>query len=155
VRGGTMELVLEFAYEASLAPALMIGDGPYGTRAFFPVTEGRVKGDRINGTFVGGGGDWLLIGSDGWARLDVRGQIETDDGALLYITYQGVLQLTQTVIAATQTMAEETAFDDQYFRTTPRLETGDERYAWTNQTVFVGRGRLIPGGVAYEVYRVT
>jgi hypothetical protein len=31
----------------------------------------------------------------------------------------------------------ETAYEDQYFRTTPRLETGDERYAWVNQTVFV------------------
>jgi hypothetical protein len=150
-----MELVPEFTYEASLGAPLMIGDGPYGTRAFFPVTEGRVKGERINGAFVGGGGDWLLIGSDGWARLDVRGQIQTDDGAVLYITYHGVLQLTETVIAATQTLAETTEFDDQYFRTTPRLETGDERYAWTTQTVFVGRGRLVPGGVAYEVYRLT
>ena len=150
-----MELQLEFAYQATLAPPLMIGTGPYGTRAFFAVTEGRVKGDRINGTFVGGGGDWLLIGSDGWGRLDVRGQIQTDDGAVLYLTYYGVLELTETVMTATQTMAEETDFDDQYFRITPRLETGDERYGWVNQTVFVGRGRLIPGGVAYEAYRVT
>ena len=50
-----MELELEFTYQASLAPPLMIGAGPYGTRAFFEVTEGQVKGDRINGTFVGGG----------------------------------------------------------------------------------------------------
>ena len=150
-----MELELEFTYQASLAPPLMIGAGPYGTRAFFAVTEGQVKGGRINGTFVGGGGDWLLIGSDGWARLDVRGQIQTDDGAVLYITYHGVLELTETVMTATQTMAEETDFEDQYFRTIPRLETGDERYGWVNQTVLVGRGRLIPGGAAYEVYRVT
>ena len=150
-----MELELEFTYEASLKPPLMIGAGPYGTRAFFAVSQGRVKGGRINGTFVGGGGDWLLIGSDGWARLDVRAQIQTDDGAVLYLTYHGVLELTETVRAATQTMAEETDFDDQHFRITPRLETGDERYGWVNQTVLVGRGRLIPGGAAYEVYRVT
>jgi hypothetical protein len=151
-----MDLVLEFTYDASLHSPLMVGDGPYGTRAFFPVKDGgRVKGDRINGSFVGGGGDWLLIGSDGWSRLDVRAQIETDDGALLYITYYGVLELTERVAAAVQTMAEETGFEDQYFRTTPRLETGDARYAWVNQTVFVGRGRIVPGGVEYEVFRVT
>ena len=150
-----MDLVHEFTYDATLAAPLTIGNGPYGTRVFFPVTGGRAKGDRINGAFVGGGGDWLLIGSDGWSRLDVRAQIQTDDGALLYITYSGLLQLTDKVMAAVQTMAEETAFDDQYFRTTPQLETGDERYAWINQTVFISRGRLIPGGVEYEVYRVT
>jgi hypothetical protein len=97
----------------------------------------------------------LLIGADGWGRLDVRAQIETDDGALLYVTYDGVLELTGQVMTATQTMAEEIGFDDQYVRTTPRLEAGDPRYAWVNQTVFVGRGRLIPGGVEYEVYRAT
>jgi hypothetical protein len=133
----------------------MVGNGPYGARVFFQVTEGKATGARVNGTFVGGGGDWLLIGADGWGRLDVRSQIETDDGALLYLTYNGVLELTDDVMAATQRMAEETGFDDQYFRMTPRLETGDERYAWVNQTVFVGRGRLIPGGVEYEVYRAT
>jgi hypothetical protein len=52
-------------------------------------------------------------------------------------------------------MQEESSFADQYFRSTPRIETGDERYAWVNQTVFVAQGRLIPGGVEYEVYRVT
>ena len=150
-----MDLQVEFTYQALLARPLMIGSGPYGTRAFFAVTEGRVEGDRINGTFVGGGGDWLLIGSDGWGRLDVRAQIRTGDGAVLYLTYYGVLELTETVMTATQTMAEETDFDDQYFRTTPRLETGDERYGWVNHTAFVGRGRLIPGGAAYEAYRVT
>ena len=49
----------------------------------------------------------------------------------------------------------ETAYEDQYFRTTPRLETGDERYAWVNQTVFVGEGRLVPGPrVEFRLFRV-
>jgi hypothetical protein len=150
-----MELVLEFTFTGLLDPPLMIGDGPYGSRTFFPVRGGRATGQRLNGTLVGGGGDWILIGSDGWARLDVRGQIQTDDGALLYVSYFGLLQLTEKVIAAVGTLQEESSFDDQYFRTSPRIETGDERYAWVNQTVFIAQGRLIPGGVEYEVYRVT
>jgi hypothetical protein len=150
-----MDLVHEFTYDAMLAAPLMIGNGPYGTRVFFPVTDGRAKGDRINGAFVGGGGDWFLIGSDGWGRIDVRGQIQTDDGAVLYITYSGLLQLTDKVMAAVQTMAEETTYEDHYFRAALRLETGDERYTWVNQTVFVAQGRIIPSGAEYEVYRVT
>lgn len=120
-----------------------------------PVTGGRAEGDRISGDLVGGGGDWLLVGPDGWGRLDVRGQIQTDDGAVIYLSYTGVLQLTETVMAAVASGTIGTEYDDQYFRSTPRLETGDERYAWVNQTLFVGRGKIIPGGVEYEVYRVT
>jgi hypothetical protein len=38
----------------------------------------------------------------------------------------------------------------------PRLETGDERYAWVNQTVFIADGRVHPGPtVEYRVHRVT
>jgi hypothetical protein len=143
-----MELVREFSYELTIARPLKSANGPYGSRMIVPVTGGGAKGDRINGTFIGGGGDWMLIGPDGWARTDVRGQLQTDDGALLYLSYQGLLQMTTI-------MEKETDFDDQYIRATPRLETGDARYAWVNQTIFVARGRLIPTGVEYEVYRVT
>lgn len=48
-----------------------------------------------------------------------------------------------------------TAYEDQYFRTAPRFETGDERYQWLNQSVFVGEGRIIEGfRVEYRVYRL-
>ena len=43
---------------------------------------------------------------------------------------------------------------DQYFRTTPQFETGDARYSWLNQSIFVAEGRIAPGGVKYKVYRV-
>jgi hypothetical protein len=48
-----------------------------------------------------------------------------------------------------------TEHDDQYFRSTPRFETGDPRYSCANTTLFVGQGRLVPGGVEYEIYRVS
>jgi hypothetical protein len=101
-----------------------------------------------------GGGDWALVGSDGWTRLDVRGQVRTDDGALLYITYRGVIEPSDAVREAVMS-GGETGFDDQYFRIAPEIETGDERYAWLTQSTLVGRGRVCRGpGVAYEVHRV-
>ncbi|KIU16031.1 DUF3237 family protein, partial [Mycolicibacterium llatzerense] len=40
--------------------------------------------------------------------------------------------------------------------TTPRLECGDPKYAWVNQTIFVGQGRIQPGPVVeFQVFRVT
>lgn len=48
-----------------------------------------------------------------------------------------------------------TSFTDQYFRPTPRFETGDPRYAWLTQNVFVAEGRITPPfGVEYRIYRV-
>lgn len=150
-----MELVHEMTYHAMLKPPMPVGDGPFGTRMFFEATGGEVKGDRIRGTFVGGGGDWILVGPDGFGRLDVRVQIETDDGAFIFLTYHGLIHMNDKVQAA-MAVAEQTAFEDQYFRIAPRFETGDPRYAWLNQSVFVAEGRLFTGlGVEYRVFRLT
>lgn len=142
-----------FSYHADLAPPVAIG-GPYGQRTYFQVTGGTVEGPRLSGTLVGGGGDWALVDEKGIARLDVRGQIETDDGVVVYMSYLGVLHMSEAVQGALGG-GSPTEFDAEYFRTTPRFETGDERYAWLTESVFVAEGRAHPGpGVEYRVYRV-
>jgi hypothetical protein len=149
-----MELRYEFEYYAMLKP-VEVGPGPYGTRVFYEVTEGEVTGERLSGRLLTGGGDWLLVGADGWGRLDVRAQIETRDGAVIYVTYYGLIEMNERVQKAVAAGAE-TSWEDQYFRTSPRLETGDARYSWVNQSLFVAQGRLYPGlAVQYRVYRVT
>jgi hypothetical protein len=83
----------------------------------------------------------------------VRGQCETDDGALLLFRYRGVIEPTRAFQEALAS-GGGTAFEDQYFRTSLEVETGDPRYTWLTQSVLVGRGRLTAGpGVAYEVFR--
>jgi hypothetical protein len=152
-----MELVHEMTYHAMLRPPLLVGDGPFGNRMFFDVISGELDGPRIKGKFAGAGGDWALVGADGFARLDVRAQIETDDGALVYLCFHGLLEMNEKVMSAIGSGGDvETDYDDQYFRTSPRFETGDSRYAWLNQSLFVGEGRIYPGfGVQYQVYRLT
>jgi hypothetical protein len=149
----TPTLVPEFAFTASLKPPLEFGAGPFGARIYFEVTGGRAEGERFNAEVLPGGGDWLLAGPDGLARLDVRAQFRTDDGAVVYAQYPGILELNEAVASALAT-GGSTAVEDQYFRTTPRFETGDQRYAWMQQSVFLGVGRLSGGGVEYRVYRV-
>ena len=101
------------------------------------------------------GGDWLLAGADGFSRLDVRIQLLTDDGAAIYGTYCGLLETNARVQAALSDPKSGTDFGDHYFRTTPRFETGDPRYAWMNQTLFVSEGRMLPGPIVqYRCYRV-
>jgi len=150
-----MELVHEFTFTAQLAPSVPIGAGPYGTRRIREVVGGEVTGDRIRGRVGTGGGDWVLLGPDGWGRLDVRLTIHTDDDAHLYVQYFGVIEYTDAALAA-NAGERSSDYDEHYFRTAPRIETGDERYAWVNRTVFVADGRLHPGPVVeYRVHRVT
>ena len=106
-----MELVKEMTLHADLDEGLTAGPGPLGTRMIISVTGGWVKGDRINGTVVGAGADWLLIGEDGFGRLDVRAQVRTDDDAIIYVQYPGLLEMNEAVMTALG--AGSTGFDDQ------------------------------------------
>jgi hypothetical protein len=150
-----MDLRHEFMLRARLEPPVSFGAGLLGERIFFHAIEGTVEGERLRGTLLPGGGDWLLAHPSGWGVLDVRVQIRTDDGALIYAHYPGLVEMSPTVLAALGN-GTATRFEDQYFRTTPRMETGDLRYAWVNHSLFVGEGRAIEGlGVEYRVSRVT
>ena len=147
-----MKFVEEFTFSAQLKPPVPIGAGPIGTRMYYDVADGKVIGERLRGNVLGGG-EWALIGPDGFLRVDVRLQVETHDGAFLYIQYTGLLEMNKAVQDAT-TAGRGTQFGDQYFFTNPRMETGDARYAWVNTTFFVGEGRMLPGlGVEYRVWR--
>jgi hypothetical protein len=147
-----MNLVQEFTLTAALKPPLPIGDGPIGTRIYFDVAGGEIVGDRLSGTLLGGG-EWGLVRPDGFIGVDVRLQVETHDGAYLYIQYTGLLELNEAVQGALDG-GVGTEYDDQYFYTNPRIETGDERYAWVNTTFFIGEGRMLPNlGVEYRVWR--
>jgi hypothetical protein len=150
-----VDLHEEFSYVAELKPPQDVGAGPGGHRMFIEIAGGEVEGERISGRLLSGGGDWLLLGTDGFGRLDVRGQIETGDGAIIYISYRGLLELTEGVMGVLGGGDEPTGFGDQYFRIAPQLECGHSDYAWVNQTMFVGEGRVLPGpGVEYRVQRV-
>ena len=147
-----MDLVHEFTFRATLRPPLPIGAGPIGTRMYYELNGGAVVGDRLRGA-VRGGGEWALIGPDGYLRVDVRAQVETHDGAFLYVQYLGLLEMNATVQNAIENEIG-TEFSDQHFYTNPRFETGDVRYSWLNTTFFIGEGRIFPGlAVEYRVWR--
>jgi len=149
-----VELHHEFTMRAEVAAGLPIGAGPSGLRLVAAVSTGTVTGERLNGTIVGPGADWVKVGKDGLARVDVRLQISSDDGALIYFTYDGLLELNEKAVAALGDHSLETAWRDQYFRTAPVFETGANQYEWLQRSLFVARGRITTDGVEYQVYRV-
>lgn len=147
-----MKLIQECTFSATLAPPLPIGAGPLGTRMYYGIAGGEVAGERLRGKALGGG-EWALLGPDGYIRVDVRFQMETHDGAFIYVQYFGLLEFNDRAQQAIGTNGG-TEYGDLYFYTNPRMETGDPRYAWVNTTFFVGEGRLRPGpGVEYRIWR--
>ena len=79
------------------------------------------------------------MGADGYGHLDVRATFETDDGAFIYVQYNGHVEMTEAVQKAIGGEGE-TDYGDAYFFTTPRMQTGDPRYAWLNRIICVGTG---------------
>lgn len=149
-----MKLEPLLTYYANLGTALEVGDGPFGKRMIFEVHGGEFKGEKLNGKIRDAScADWMTISEQGYGHLDVRATFETDDNAIIYVQYTGVIELTSGIMA-TLSGEGETQFGEQNFFTNPRMQTGDPRYNWVNNLFCVARGRLLPGRVEYEVYQL-
>ncbi|MFV1362234.1 DUF3237 domain-containing protein [Mycolicibacterium elephantis] len=141
-----------FDMAVDLLPAQAIPT-PIGTRLTFVTTGGVLDGPRLRGEILPGGGDWLVVGSDGVGQVDVRATLRSHDGALIHYEARGVIKI--PVDGMDRLGAGEVlAFDETYVRTTPSFQTADERYAWLNEVVAVGYNILSPNHIDYRVYQV-
>jgi len=146
----TMEHIC--SYTATLeSPPEMIGPVPEGIRLNAYVTGGEVTGPRIQGKLRAVGADWLTLRSDGVCILDVRGTIETHDGALIYLAYPGVGDLGE---GGYEKFLAGEAPETFSIRTAPRLSSSHPDYTWVNrhQYVGVGAGDFANFSVAYDLY---
>lgn len=100
---------------------------------------GWVKGPKISGRFVAPGGDWITMMPSGAWRLDVRGIIQTDDGAHLFISYNGILQPSEEILGRLRKGDIVTNADFPYFITAPTIRTSAEKYAWLNSVQLAGK----------------
>lgn len=130
--------------------AQKVGAVPHGTRVIAPITGGQFEGPRLRGKVLPGGGDWTLLRADGVLELDLRITLETDDGALIHMTSFGYRHGPPEVIAALG-RGERIDPASYYFRTTPRFETGDPRYAFLNRILAVSSGDRRAEGPIYSV----
>lgn len=149
------EIETEMLFRATLDVASVhdLGATPFGARRIAEVTGGSFEGPRMRGRVMGGGGDWLLMRNDGILQLDVRIILETDDGALVYMTYRGLRHGPEAVMKRLNA-GEEVAPSEYYFRTAPFFETSAPAYAWLNGIVSVAKGHRMPTGPVYEVHQV-
>ena len=151
-----MKLEHEMTYRLRVSgPLAATEDSPRGARQYWEMTEGTLKGARIDARIAMPGGDWFLVGTDRFGRPDVRVQFVTDDEAIILLHYTGLVERTAAFVKAAEDGAQ-TQWPDQYMRMAMSFDTGADRYQWLNQSLFVARGRLAgPAQIEYEIYRVT
>jgi hypothetical protein len=143
-----------FNIQIDLHPLQEVGVTPLGQRRIAPVSGGTFEGERLRGVVLPQAGlDWLLVRADGTIQLDVRMTLQTDDGALILMSYRGVRHGSAEVTAKLA-RGERVERDEYYLRTAPFFETAAERYAWLNNIVAIGIGERRPNGAAYEVFEV-
>ncbi|MGH8918679.1 MAG: DUF3237 domain-containing protein [Acidimicrobiales bacterium] len=120
---------------------LRMESGPFGTRLVGTAAECRWDGDRVTARGVlTPATDWVLLDSEGNGTVDARMTLETDDGALICLRYQGRVayrgEAGARVVVA------------------PTFETNDPRYAWLNWVQAVGKGARQGRDLVYELYEV-
>lgn len=142
-----------FSYTGTLASPEVIGSFPEGIRVNFYSTGGEITGPRLRGKIRPVGGDWVTVRKDGVALLDVRTTFETHDGALILVTYQGVVDLGED---GHDRFLRGDMPPVAQLRISPRFLTSHPEYLWLNRLYCIGVGeyRAAASEASYDVYAV-
>jgi hypothetical protein len=124
----------------STAATQEIGAGPRGARVTYPIIGGSFEGERLRGKVLPGGDDWTVKRSDGVVELDLRVTLETDDGALIHMTFEGI--------------RDDGAPGAPYFRTLPRFETAAPKYSFLNRMLALGEGQIQADGPVHLIEEI-
>jgi hypothetical protein len=121
------------------------------------IPGGWAKGPKIEATIIQPAGDWLTILPDGSGRIDVRLTLKTDDAALIYVSYNGVVHHPQES-RERLLRGEIITFNDGYAMNAPVFRTSQPKYAWFNGTQAIAKVTELKLGegsfIKYEVFAV-
>ncbi len=146
----TLELELIFEITATLNPHYMEGG-----RLMAMINGGDVTG-KIKGKVLPVGGEFGIFISPDTYKIDVRAAIQTDDGAVIYLSYAGFMHAEAAKLKMLFSHdGKDLDPSEYYWRTNPIFETVAPAYSWLNHTVFVGSGSYTPEGkVMYKIFAV-
>jgi hypothetical protein len=142
-----------FTIQAELEGITSLGRTPYGERRVIGILGGTVRGPKLSGRILPGGADWQIIRSDGAADIKARYTIETESGALIMVTSEGLRHGPPEVMAKL-TRGEVVDPAHYYFRTVMRFETADPSVDWLNRILALAKGQREPRAVRLDVYAV-
>lgn len=131
----------------------MLGKTPGADRRIAELPGGYFEGERLRGTILPSGSDWQAMRDDSAVTINVRTLLETDDGALISMTYTGLRHGPPEVLDALA-RGEAVNPDSYYMRVVPVFETASEKYDWLNRVVAVAHGHRLSDGAIYNVFEI-
>ena len=118
--------ICEFVYEAiiDIADVQNLGQSLQGQRFIVNILGGEFNGPCLKGKVLPGGADRQLLRPDGVKELDALYEIQTDDGTMITVHNQVVVDM------PTQ--------EQRYARSVVKFRAPAGQYEWLNRRVFVG-----------------
>ncbi len=121
------------------SPPEIIGPVAEGLRLNHYLAGGEASGPKLRGKIRAVGGDWLTLRTDGVLVLDVRATLETDDGALIAVSFAGLSDLGEDAYAKYQ---RGEAAEKIPYRAAARFQTAHPAYNWLNRIFAVTLGEV-------------
>ena len=144
-------------FSADVAREIAVPRAPSGAKlSICYFTGGAFSGERLSGELLPGGGDWAVYRHDDHLDVEVRGVLKTDDGAIIYMRYDGMWRAPEGVLQPVLQPDgyERYRHEEHYLRVFARFETAEPRYDWLNGVLALGVGARTPHGVSYDFYEV-
>ena len=116
----------EFVYEAivDIADVQNLGQSLQGQRFIVNILGGEFSGPRMKGRVLPGGADRQLLRPDGIKELDALYEMQTDDGAVITVHNQVVVDMPTP--------------EQRYARSVVKFRAPAGPYEWLNRRIFVG-----------------
>jgi hypothetical protein len=130
-----------------------LGKTPVADRRIAELPGGYFEGERLKGKILESGSDWQSVREDSAVMINVRTLLETDDGALIGMTYRGLRHGPKEIIDAIG-RGESVSPNAYYMRVSVVFETSSEKYGWLNRVVAVAHGHRLANGAIYNVFEV-
>lgn len=140
---------------ASINP---VGKGPWGQRTWVGLGGGHWSALWGKGTIVPGGSDAQLMTENNTAISDTRYMLVTDDAepAHIMVKTEGWRTGPPAVLERLLDPVEGAKVECKEYRVRlfVKLETGDERYRWLNEAMWIGSATRSGFEVIYDAYRL-
>jgi len=142
-----------FTITARIGGVISAGDIGTGVRRIIPITGGDVKGKDVNGKVCAFGADFQIVRPNELIDLEAKYAIETDDGAVIYVENRGI-RFGPVELVKRHNRGEAVDPSLIYFRTVPKFETGNAKYRWLMESLFIGSAARHADRVVIDVHQV-
>ena len=148
----TLQTKYVFTITARVAEVTSAGDVGHGVRRIIPIIGGEVRG-QINGRVCPFGADFQIIRPNELIELEAKYALQTDDGAIVYVENKGIRFGPVDLL---QKLKRGEPVDPKliYCRTSPKFETGHEKYRWLMENLFVASVARHADRVVIDVHQV-